>query len=238
MPGRRTTEAPALSEGEVSALVTRRGREERVAVHVDGRRAFDIAAVVADRAGLRAGVYLSAESQQELLDQDAPYRARERALRLLGLRDRSRKEIETRLRQAGFDAGVVGATVEWLARLGYLDDGRFARVYAAEKQRSGWGPRRVRAELAAKGVERSIVEETMASAGEEEFEEGAAEGESALEHTVRKRFGRQFASDPVTAERRLAGFLTRRGYGWETINRMVRMLRSETPGDAGFPSIP
>ncbi len=165
-----------MSDGDVTALVARRGQDERVAVHVDGRRAFDISAVVADRAGLRAGVHLSAERQQELLDQDAPYRARERALRLLGLRDRSRREVETRLRQAGFDAEVVGGTVEWLAGLGYLDDGRFARVYAAEKQRGGWGPRRVRAELAAKGVERSIVEEAMASAGEEESEEGAGEG--------------------------------------------------------------
>jgi regulatory protein len=223
---------PALSDGEVTALVARRGQDERVAVHIDGHRAFDISAVVADRAGLRAGVHLSAERQLELLDQDAPFRARERALRLLGLRDRSRRELETRLRQAGFDAEVVCATVEWLAGLGYLDDGRFARAYAAEKQRSGWGPRRVRAELAAKGVERSIVEETMASAGEEEFEEGAAEGESVLEHTIRKRFGRQFAADPVTAERRLAGFLARRGYGWETTNRMVRMLRSQTPEDS------
>ena len=227
-----------MSDGEVTALVARRGQDERVAVHIDGHRAFDLAAVVADRAGLRAGAHLSAERQQELLDEDAPYRARERALRLLGLRDRSRRETETRLRQVGFGSEVVGATVEWLAGLGYLDDGRFARVYAAEKQRSGWGPRRVRAELAAKGVERSIVDETMASAGEEEFEEEAAEGESALEQTVRKRFGRQFAADPVTAERRLAGFLARRGYGWETVNRMVRMLRSESPEDPGFPSIP
>ena len=39
---------------------------------------------------------------------------------------------------------------------------------------------------------------------------------------VRRRFGRQFAVDPDGAERRLAGFLVRRGYDWETIGRVVR----------------
>ncbi len=72
-----------MSDGEVTALVARRGQDERVAVHIDGRRVFDLSAVVADRAGLRAGVHLTAETQQELIEQDAPYRARERALRLL-----------------------------------------------------------------------------------------------------------------------------------------------------------
>ena len=98
---------------------------------------------------------------------------------------------------------------------------------SAEKQRGGWGPRRIRAELAAKGVERSVVDETLASldeAGSPASEEGGA----ALEQTVRKRFARQFATDPEAAERRLAGFLARRGYDWDTIGRLSRMLRARS----------
>lgn len=237
MPGRKKTEAPALRDGEITALVARRGHDERVAVHLDGRRAFDVSAVIADRAGLRAGLHLDAERQLELIDLDAPYRARDRALRLLGLRDRSRREIEMSLRRSGFDGQVIGQTVEWLTGLGYLDDRRFARAYATEKQRSGWGPRRVAAELAAKGIERIVIAETLVSAEAESGEE-ALEGARVLEQTVRKRFGGQFAVDPETAERRLAGFLARRGHDWETIDRMVRVLRAETSEGPKFPSIP
>jgi regulatory protein len=222
----------------VTALVLRRGQNERVAVHIDGSRAFDLSAVVADQAGLRAGVHLGLEHQQELIALDAPYRARERALRLLGLRDRSCREIEMRLHQAGFDSEVVDQTVDWLAGLGYMDDRRFAGLYAAEKQRSGWGPRRVRAELAGKGVARSIVEEILAPM-EEESGGDAAQGMRAVEQTVRRRFGGQFAVDPVVAERRLVGFLKRRGYDWESIDRMVRVMRAEgASADSESPSIP
>jgi regulatory protein len=220
-----------LQDGVITALLARRGQAERVAVHVDGRRAFDLSSVVADSAGLRVDDLLTADRQQELLDQDAPYRARERALRLLGLRDRSRREVEIRLRQAGFDQKVVDRTLEWLAGLGYLDDRRFAGAYVAEKQRGGWGPRRIRAELAAKGVERSAVDEAVAAL-EDSGSAASAGGDAALEDVIRRRFGGQFTADPEGAERRLAGFLARRGYDWDTIGRMTRMLRAEASSEA------
>ena len=237
MAGRRRTDPAQLQDGVVTALVERRGQIERVAVHLDGRRAFDLSSTVADGAGLRAGDLLTAERQSELLQQDAPYRARERALRLLGLRDRSRRELATRLRQAGFEPGVVEPTIEWLADLGYLDDRRFAAAYVAEKQRGGWGPRKIRAELGVKGVERSTVDEVVAAL-EDLDSTAAAASDAILQQTVRRRFGGQFATDPEGAERRLAGFLARRGYDWDTIGRMARMLQAEGSSEAESPSIP
>jgi regulatory protein len=232
MQSRRRADDAVLQDGVITALAARGGHADRVAVHLDGRRAFDLAAVVVDRAGLRAGDPLSAQRQRELLEQDAPFRSRERALRLLGLRDRSRREIERRLRQAGFDAGVIAQTVEWLAGLGYLDDRRFAAAYAAEKWRGGWGPRRIHTELAAKGVERPVIDEALAPLEEAEVGAGGA-GDLVLEQTVRRRFAAQFAGDPEAAERRLAGFLARRGYDWDTIGRLGRMLRSEAGSPGG-----
>ncbi len=226
MTGRRRTDPRIFQDGEITALAARRGQAERVGVYLDGRLAIDLSATVADRAGLRAGDCLTAERQEKLLEEDAPYRARERALRFLGVRDRSQREVEMRLRQAGFDPPVIGETVAWLLSLGYLDDHRFAATYSAEKQKTGWGARRIRSELAAKGVGRPIVDEVLQDL-EAQGSTSAAEASEALEQTVRKRFASQFAADPDAAELRLAGFLARRGYDWDTIGKMARMLRSE-----------
>ncbi len=241
MPARGRARITIFRDGVVTALVVRRSQADRVNVHIDGRCAFGLSSVVADRAGLRVGDPLSAELQQELVEQDAPYRARERAVRFLEARDHSRREVEVRLRQKGFAPDVIGETIAWLAGLGYLDDRRFAAAYAAEKQRTGWAARRIRAELAGKGVERSVVEDVL-QLQEEVAAGGAAEAEGALERTVRRRFASQFAADPEAAERRLAGFLARRGYDWDTIGRMARALRDETaklassePGSPGVP---
>jgi regulatory protein len=241
MPARKRTDPVVLRDGAITALVARRGQADRIGVHLEGHFGFDLSSVVVDRAGLRAGELLSADRQRELLEEDAPYRARERALRFLGARDHSQREVETRLRQAGFDARVITETVAWLGSLDYLNDRRFAATYAAEKQRTGWGARRIRAELGGKGVERSVVDEVLELQDEEEAA-GGMQGADALEQTVRKRFSSQFAADPRAAERRLAGFLARRGYDWDTIGRMTRTLRAEAAGtsatEPGSSSVP
>src|SRR5262245_44347618 len=79
-------------------------------------------------------------------------RAWQHALRLLAARDRSEHEVRSRLAAHGDSPAVIGATVRRLRRLNYLDDARVAREAAAAAQRHGRGSKRVRAELAAKGV--------------------------------------------------------------------------------------
>jgi len=194
-------------------------------VHLEGKAAFDLAAVVADSASLHVGDMLALEEQERLLLADAPYRAREKALGFLAVRERARREIETRLLKSGFEPDVVAGTVTWLEGLGYVDDRRFAERYAAEKLAQAWGERRVRVELLRKGVDRRVVDETVDGCAE--AEDGAREGLEAVTAMARRRFGRQFAVDPQAATRRLGGFMSRRGYDWDAIRSVARALASE-----------
>ena len=84
---------------------------------------------------------------------------------------------------------------------------------------------RSRQELWRKGVDRGTVEGVLAE--RQADEESVREQQEALQSQVRRRFGSEFRRDAVTAERRLTGFLLRRGYDWDSISRMVEMLRSE-----------
>src|SRR5437870_3520931 len=52
--------------------------------------------------------------------------AKDRALRLLGVRDRSRRELERRLLQAGFDREDIDQALDTLTAAGLIDDERFA----------------------------------------------------------------------------------------------------------------
>jgi regulatory protein len=231
MPARGRRVAPGPLSGTITGLVVRSGRPERTVVHLEGRPAADIATEVVREAGLRKGGALSEETLAALLHMDEPYRARSRALRLLATRDRSRAEVDSRLRQAGFTADTVGATIGWLGGLGYLDDARFAERYVAEKTRNGWGPRRIRSELMRKGIQRSVLDAALAGADEDE-QPAVAQTEMLVE-LVRNRFGRQWVQDRVTAERRLVGFLTRRGYDWEDVTRVVRGLEAALESGSG-----
>ena len=110
--------------------------------HLDGRFAFDLAARGrrSRRAARRRPPSVPKRSMQLRRGKTRPTGRGTRALaRPWGCRDRSRREVERRLRQSGLRARRDGGDSRLATSLGYLDDRRFAAAYAAEKQRGGWG---------------------------------------------------------------------------------------------------
>jgi regulatory protein len=155
-------------------------------------------------------------------------RARQAALRLLAIRDRSRRELETRL-GARHPAPVVGRVLAELTDDGYLDDDRLARRlarwYAAERD---YGPARIRLELTRRGLSPDAGE---AALGEAEGGPGAL-AETALRAARRYFRARPHATDERTA-RRLAGYLERRGFPGGTVRAIVRLSRQGRLWDDG-----
>jgi regulatory protein len=154
-----------------------------------------------------------------------PLDCHERALRLLSVRPRSRHELASRLRTAGFDAAEVREEVDRLEAVGLLDDGSFARAVAEHqvKVRKA-GRRAVFSALAAKGVDRETIEETLASLG---GDEEVRAGELALDRA------RGLAGlPPEKAFARLVGLLQRRGYDGAVARSAARsaILRSSEEG--------
>jgi regulatory protein len=223
--------------GAITALVVRSGRSDRTVVHLEGAPVLELATTVVQLAGLCVGQLLSAEALNQLEHEDQPYRARSRALTLLAARDRCSSDIESRLARLGFASDVATHTVEWLKERGYVDDERFIERYSAEKLRAGWAERRVRAELSRQGLEREVVDRVLASSASDDEAEVAGRGDALLD-TLRRRFAGQLAVDPKAAERRMAGFLARRGYDWETVDRLTRLLREEVRADSDEPVQP
>ena len=86
---------------------------------------------------------------------------RESALKLLSRRDHSTKELTEKLLQRGFDADSIKATLADLAHAGLHSERRFAESYARQRAMKSYGPLRIRAELADRGIERDLVNQTL-----------------------------------------------------------------------------
>ena len=91
---------------------------------------------------------------------DPAYQA---ALKMLGRRDYFRAELGDRLHRKGFADAEVEAALDRCQELGLIDDerlaARFVELRAVDR---GWGPRRLRAELLRRGVDRSTAEAAAA----------------------------------------------------------------------------
>jgi regulatory protein len=129
----------------------------------------------------------------------------DRALRLLAVRARSRRELERRLLRAGFDRDEVRGELDRLEGVGLVDDEAFARQVAAHEfgvRRSG--RRVVTGALISKGVAPAVIENVLSELDDDE--DGRIDG------LARSRAARLTGIDPATAFGRLTSFLIRRGY--------------------------
>jgi len=129
--------------------------------------------------------------------------ATQRALGLLTRREHSRKELTRKLTSRGMDAAEVDAAVATLARDGWQDDARFAESLVRARVSGGYGPMRIRSELATHGLDREAIATAL-----ESFHGDWAEIASDL---VRRRYGPVAALD-LTKRRKAADFLIRRGF--------------------------
>lgn len=135
-----------------------------------------------------------------------PLDVHERALRLLAVRPRSRRELERRLSQAGFEPDEVAGEVARLEDVGLVDDEDFARQLAEHELRSRRsGDRMVVSKLIAKGVDRATIERAVAGTA------APPEDERAL-GVARERARRLGGVPPEKAFGRLTSFLMRRGF--------------------------
>ncbi len=154
-------------------------------------------------------------------------RAREYALLLLDHRDRSFGEMRQRLARKGFATEAAAAVISDLARLGLLDDERFARLWVrsrlSSRPRSGF---LLALELARKGISRNIIDSVLKDSLGPESELDSAR-ELARRQAPRYRF-----DPPDSARRKLTAYLSRRGYRRELIEEAMEGLgEHESPED-------
>lgn len=166
------------------------------------------------------------DSTEDLRD-----RAREAALRLLSVRDRSTNELSRRLLDKGFPLEIVDDLITRFVDIKLLDDERFAYEWVNSRARhSARGKSVLRQELRYKGVPSNIIETVLESLPPDIEEDSA-----------RMLLSRKLRSiDPTSLndretyrkqQRRLYNMLARRGFSSELAQRLTCETLTEHRGD-------
>lgn len=207
-------ERPEPRAGTITAITPQRHDPERVSVFLDGEFAFGLHADLVLERGLFAGLALDEATVRDLLAADEIRRALATALNALAYRARSEGEIAQRLRQKGFGPEAIDAALERLRDWRYVDDREFASRWIENRQEHRPRSERMLAqELRQKGVDPATIADTIADAGLDEVADAR--------ELVAKQRAKLAALDPETQTRRITGFLSRRGYGWDVIRQAL-----------------
>lgn len=204
--------------GKITALKVQKNNPDRVSVYLDNEYAFGLSRIVA--AWLKVGMDLSGEKIATLQAQDAFEVAYQQALHFISYRPRSEMEVRQKLAEKGADDLLIERVIGRLKDSRLVGDEQFARTWV--DNRSAFRPRShrmLRYELRQKGVEDEFIQNAL--------QEAVAEPE--LAYQAGSQYARRLTGlDWETFRKRLAGFLSRRGFSYGISAPVIRQLWEES----------
>jgi regulatory protein len=141
-----------------------------------------------------------------------PAEIREAALRVLALREHSRLELVRKLTRKGWSEPVVEQVVDELAEANLQSDERYAESYVRQRAGKAYGPVRIRAELAERGIGQAQAARALAAESPDWFAIAA--------DWYEKRFGSEPPADLKEKSRRQQA-MARRGFAHEHIRELM-----------------
>lgn len=150
------------------------------------------------------------------------------AVRALGRRNLTEREVAALVRDKGGDAEQAEAVLERLRELSYVDDRRVAEELV-HRLADGRGKSRsvVAREMSTRGVPRDVIDEALEEISEDH------ERTAAIELAL-KRGAQLSSADDDAFTRRLTGYLARRGYAGAIVREAVAAAKAERRSSVRF----
>lgn len=206
-----------MTDRTITAMIVQKRNPNRVNIELDGEFAFGLDRMVAG--WLKVGDRLSAEKIERLCFSDSMEVAFNRAIRLLSYRPRSEKEIRDRLRKTGQEEEIIDKVMDRLRESRLVDDEGFSKEWI--ENRSTFRPRSrnlLQMELRQKGIDREVIQKTLETAQDDVALALQAAGKTAHRWT---------GLDESDFQKKLTGFLGRRGFSYGVISQVFPQIWSE-----------
>jgi len=159
---------------------------------------------------------LKEKHARSIVSPNNPEKARAYAFLLLKFRLRSENELKVRLKQKGFSEELAASTVSFLKDKEFIDDRIFAKGWVFSRLKRPLGLRKIKQELAQKGVAKEIVQDALAQANDNYSES------QIVSQLAKQRFSKLKGIDPLKAKARVYGYLMRRGFSPDIIIEVIK----------------
>jgi len=203
---------------KITALRISKGRNKKINVSLDGKRAFSLEVDVALKEKLKVGQEISTNKIEAIKKADYQQQCYGAAARLLCYRPRSEHEMRQRLTKLGFDTDTIEGLLNKLKDQGLLNDIDFATFWRDTRQsfspRSQW---LTKMELKQKGISTEIIDQVTNNINDKDNAYNAA----------KKKALSLGKTDYQLFRRRLGEYLKRRGFGYNVIMRTIERIWQE-----------
>ncbi len=187
-------------------------------IHLDDTTHVAVPKRLVDNLGLRIGLEIEAEVIEKLIDAEEMMRAKKYALEMLQEEIYSKSQMSRHLEKEGFRDETVETIVTELIQTGHIRDRQFAEKWIQRRIKSNpRGRKLLKQELIEKGVDRKTAEQVI--------NEVNAEVEAKLALQIAEKQAKKYKHlTNQAAQRRLYGYLARRGYDSDLILKIIQQV--------------
>lgn len=210
---------PRLNHDTPTTLVSVRRCHGRATLTLSTGETLDMPRAMLKERPYRGGMPFDRASFDAFLTGRSYPFAMDKAVALLAMRGRTRKEIRDALVKNAYPEHTVERVLTRLDEAGYVDDADFAGHWASSRTSKGIGARRIRMELRQKGVEASVIEETLSAMNTDEQLSGACK--------IARRAANGKDLSLRTDRQKVMAALMRRGFDYDTARQALAVLDEE-----------
>jgi regulatory protein len=145
-------------------------------------------------------------------------RAKTSAFQLLKFRNRSEKELREKLKLKKFSKSIIDEIIDYLIEHDFVNDRLFAQQWVTYRLNKPFGLYRIKLELKNKGISEDILQNALNSATKEYDEE------KTVKEIALRRIEKYKGLEPQKIKQRMYGYLTRRGFSGQSINKALKEL--------------
>ncbi|MBQ9232934.1 MAG: regulatory protein RecX [Lachnospiraceae bacterium] len=152
-------------------------------------------------------------------DSKASYSAFDTAVYLLTFKSRTSKELTDKLKNKGYSDCEIDKAMNKLLEYNFVNDDSYTLSYI-KSNIDKKGKKLILRELSEKGIDKSIIEETMEELSILEIEE------EKIDIIFKKRFSDSDLND-IRVRNRVQSYFLRRGFSYEKISKIVKKYREK-----------
>ena len=193
----------------ITKIVSQSNNPQRVNIFIDGKFFVGLDKFTWVKNNLKIGDEISISVGEKLKQQAMDGKAYDKALKLLGMRPQSIREIYQKLKPR-FEPEAIQQTVARLKHEGWLDDQKFAELWVRERSQTRYRSiTHLKSELIQKGIAQDIIQEVLS-------QPELADQELATAKKLVEKF------QESKSHEKLVAYLVRKGFSYSVITKAIK----------------
>ncbi|MBS6600933.1 MAG: recombination regulator RecX [Clostridium sp.] len=207
--------------GSITEISVQKKNKNRCNIYIDNIFAFGVSNELIYKENLKVGMIIDEEKLKKIAYEENLINCKETALKIIERSYKTKKEMEKRLLEKGYNLEEINETLKFLERYNFINDESYTKAFIKNKTKTQ-GKQKIKYALKNKGVSEEIIEEELSNLDMKKEKEKANILALKKYNILIKR-----ENDKYKIKEKIIRFLISRGYNYEVAKDAVKeMLES------------